>query len=142
MSTIPVFFSKTPSKKADGCLTGLSDDNVGAASWSAVECNVGIICACLPNLRPLVSSILPRFLSTISGSGTRSDGDTAPTSSFYGQDSSRARPRDEECGSPTEEAEKVLAMLRGHGINGEKFKETVVNMEAMTDSSTSSSPKR
>ncbi|KAL4745170.1 hypothetical protein BDW72DRAFT_198908 [Aspergillus terricola var. indicus] len=29
-------------------------DNVGAATWSAVECNVGIICACLPTLRPLI----------------------------------------------------------------------------------------
>ncbi|KAJ9210487.1 hypothetical protein DTO166G4_7954 [Paecilomyces variotii] len=42
-------------------------DNVGAATWSAIECNVGIICACLPTLRPLISRILPRFLSTRSG---------------------------------------------------------------------------
>ena len=40
-------------------LTEWVDDNVGAASWSAIECNVGIICACLPTLRPLVSRILP-----------------------------------------------------------------------------------
>ncbi|KAL1970911.1 hypothetical protein VTN77DRAFT_2745 [Rasamsonia byssochlamydoides] len=43
-------------------------DNVGAATWSAIECNTGIICACLPTLRPLVSRILPRLLSTISAS--------------------------------------------------------------------------
>ncbi|KAL1867036.1 hypothetical protein Plec18167_008827 [Paecilomyces lecythidis] len=42
-------------------------DNVGAATWSAIECNVGIICACLPTLRPLISRVLPRFLSTRSG---------------------------------------------------------------------------
>ncbi|EIT83338.1 integral membrane protein [Aspergillus flavus] len=41
-------------------------DNVGAASWSAIECNVGIICACLPTLRPLVSRIVPHLLSTLS----------------------------------------------------------------------------
>ncbi|KAF7588534.1 hypothetical protein BBP40_005523 [Aspergillus hancockii] len=41
-------------------------DNVGAASWSAVECNVGIICACLPTLRPLVSRFVPHLLSTLS----------------------------------------------------------------------------
>ncbi|KAB8234665.1 hypothetical protein ETB97_004109 [Aspergillus alliaceus] len=46
-------------------------DNVGAASWSAIECNVGIICACLPTLRPLVSRIVPHLLSTLS-SRTRS----------------------------------------------------------------------
>ncbi|PYH91758.1 PTH11-like integral membrane protein [Aspergillus ellipticus CBS 707.79] len=38
--------------------------NVGAAYWTAAECNVAIICACLPFLRPLVSRIFPRFLST------------------------------------------------------------------------------
>ncbi|KAL3495295.1 hypothetical protein BJX62DRAFT_196525, partial [Aspergillus germanicus] len=38
--------------------------NVAAAYWTAAECNVAIICACLPFLRPLVSRIFPRFLST------------------------------------------------------------------------------
>ncbi|OJJ33053.1 hypothetical protein ASPWEDRAFT_43103 [Aspergillus wentii DTO 134E9] len=50
-------------------------DNVGAASWSAVECNVGIICACLPTLRPLVSSIMPHLLSTF-GSGSNTYGNS------------------------------------------------------------------
>ncbi|KAF7716694.1 Uncharacterized protein PECH_008618 [Penicillium ucsense] len=39
-------------------------DNVGAASWSAIECNTGIICACLPTLKPLLSKILPGLVST------------------------------------------------------------------------------
>ncbi|KAL4996310.1 hypothetical protein BDV10DRAFT_187258 [Aspergillus recurvatus] len=39
-------------------------DNVGAATWSAVECNVGIICACLPTLRPLISRMIPQLLSS------------------------------------------------------------------------------
>jgi hypothetical protein len=38
--------------------------NVGAAYWTAAECNVAIICACLPFLRPLVSCLFPKFLST------------------------------------------------------------------------------
>ncbi|KAL2853280.1 hypothetical protein BJY01DRAFT_259308 [Aspergillus pseudoustus] len=38
--------------------------NVGAAYWTAAECNVAIICACLPFIRPLISRIFPRFLST------------------------------------------------------------------------------
>ncbi|PGH19269.1 hypothetical protein AJ80_04136 [Polytolypa hystricis UAMH7299] len=42
-------------------------DNVGAAAWSAVECNVGIICCCLPTLRPLVARLFPRFLSSSYG---------------------------------------------------------------------------
>ena len=36
--------------------------------WSAVEVNVGIICACIPTLKPLVSRVFPGF----SGNGSRS----------------------------------------------------------------------
>ena len=35
-------------------------DNVGAAVWSCVESNVGIICACLPASRPLYSILVGR----------------------------------------------------------------------------------
>lgn len=35
-------------------------DNPPAATWSSVETNVGIICACLPLLRPLLTKYLPR----------------------------------------------------------------------------------
>ncbi|KAL2810780.1 hypothetical protein BJX63DRAFT_305004 [Aspergillus granulosus] len=38
--------------------------NVAAACWTAAECNVAIICACLPFLRPLISRIFPGFFST------------------------------------------------------------------------------
>jgi hypothetical protein len=39
-------------------------DNVGAAEWSAIECNVAIICACLPSTRAFISRLLPHFFST------------------------------------------------------------------------------
>ncbi|KAL4972068.1 hypothetical protein BDW66DRAFT_155060 [Aspergillus desertorum] len=39
-------------------------DNVGAATWSAVECNVAIICACLPATRAFISKLIPRLFST------------------------------------------------------------------------------
>ncbi|RHZ62158.1 putative integral membrane protein [Aspergillus thermomutatus] len=39
-------------------------DNPGAAMWSAIECNVAIICACLPGIRAFISKLLPRFLSS------------------------------------------------------------------------------
>ncbi|KAL4922250.1 hypothetical protein BDW62DRAFT_196942 [Aspergillus aurantiobrunneus] len=39
-------------------------DNVGAATWSAVECNVAIICACLPATRAFISKLIPRVFST------------------------------------------------------------------------------
>ncbi|KAJ5089852.1 hypothetical protein N7532_008536 [Penicillium argentinense] len=39
-------------------------DNVGAAEWSAIECNVAIICACLPSTKPMLSKLLPHVFST------------------------------------------------------------------------------
>ena len=40
------------------------DDNTGAATWSAVECNVAIICASLPSTRAFLSRLLPHIFST------------------------------------------------------------------------------
>ncbi|KAI9848898.1 MAG: hypothetical protein M1838_000339 [Thelocarpon superellum] len=36
-----------------------------AFMWSAVEVNVGIICACIPTLKPLISRVLPRMLHDV-----------------------------------------------------------------------------
>ncbi|KAN0083885.1 putative integral membrane protein [Elaphomyces granulatus] len=47
-------------------------DNVGAASWLAVECNVAIICASLPSLKVLISKMLPRIISSDSSRRARS----------------------------------------------------------------------
>ncbi|KAL1997775.1 hypothetical protein VTN02DRAFT_791 [Thermoascus thermophilus] len=44
--------------------TDTSYDNVGAAYWTAAEVNVGIMCACLPYMRPLIARIFPHFIST------------------------------------------------------------------------------
>lgn len=39
-------------------------DNVGAATWSSIELNTAIICACLPTLKPVVNIVFPRLLGT------------------------------------------------------------------------------
>ncbi|KAF2659433.1 hypothetical protein K491DRAFT_675652 [Lophiostoma macrostomum CBS 122681] len=44
-------------------------DNAPAAYWSVVELNCGILCACFPTLRPLISKIIPHALSTARPSG-------------------------------------------------------------------------
>ncbi|KAJ5747305.1 uncharacterized protein N7511_009001 [Penicillium nucicola] len=44
--------------------TDTSYSNVAAAYWTAAECNVAIICSCLPFLRPIISRIFPKLLST------------------------------------------------------------------------------
>lgn len=41
-----------------------------AFMWSAVEVNVGIICACIPTLKPLVKQILPAMLRDLSKTQT------------------------------------------------------------------------
>ncbi|KAJ5952351.1 uncharacterized protein N7479_010764 [Penicillium vulpinum] len=40
-----------------------SYSNVAAAYWTAAECNVAIMCSCLPFLRPIISRIFPRLLA-------------------------------------------------------------------------------
>lgn len=41
----------------------VSFDNVAHATLSAVEVNVGIICACLPAMRPLLALTMPKYFS-------------------------------------------------------------------------------
>jgi hypothetical protein len=50
-----------------------SYDNPAAAGWSSVETSVGIICSCLPLLRPIVTKYLPGLFSSYNrGGSTRS----------------------------------------------------------------------
>jgi len=65
--------------------TDLTYDNVDAATWSAAELNVGIMCACIPAMRPVISLIFPRLLSS-----TRRDHTSDPYprgASYYRNDS-------------------------------------------------------
>lgn len=39
-------------------------DNVDAATWSAAELNVGIMCASIPAIRPVINLVFPRLLSS------------------------------------------------------------------------------
>jgi hypothetical protein len=50
--------------------TDLTYDNVAPATWSAIELNVGIMCACIPALRPVISVVFPRLLSSTAGKTT------------------------------------------------------------------------
>ncbi|KAJ5573841.1 Integral membrane protein [Penicillium hispanicum] len=97
-----------------------SDDNVGAASWSAIECNTGIICACLPTLKPLISRLMPGLLSTFSknrgtyGSGpmsTRRSGNWHDESTFVALG---APGEDHEYGAG--DPERILALESGENF--------------------------
>lgn len=45
--------------------TDLTYDNVAPATWSSIELNVAIMCASVPALRPVISVMFPRFISTV-----------------------------------------------------------------------------
>ncbi|KAK4160459.1 hypothetical protein QBC43DRAFT_381243 [Cladorrhinum sp. PSN259] len=42
-------------------------DNYGAAIWSSIESNVGIVCASLAHLKPMIARYAPRLLSITGG---------------------------------------------------------------------------
>ena len=44
-----------------------------ALMWSAVEVNVGIICACIPTLKPLIKRILPSMITDRTRTGSNTD---------------------------------------------------------------------
>jgi hypothetical protein len=66
--------------------TDITWDNVGAATWSSIELNIGIICACLPTLRPLLIRVFPRLIDSTRGiiSGTARPG-TMPSKQSINQ---------------------------------------------------------
>src|SRR4051794_3826966 len=55
---------RLPSLVKAAVSTDFTWDNIGIASWSCVELNTGILCACLPTLKPLLSQLFPGLLST------------------------------------------------------------------------------
>jgi len=60
-----------------------------ALMWSAVEVNVGIICACIPTLKPLVKRILPSMITDHSRNGSENN-KTASSSSQVRDDANEA----------------------------------------------------
>ncbi|KAI9734046.1 MAG: hypothetical protein M1818_006984 [Claussenomyces sp. TS43310] len=51
--------------------------------WSAVEVNVGIICACIPTLKPLFIRVLPNFIDYQATSHDKHGSDAVPTGSGF-----------------------------------------------------------
>ncbi|KAF4625522.1 hypothetical protein G7Y89_g12644 [Cudoniella acicularis] len=55
---------------------------VGVGLWTAIEINVAVISACLPTLQPVLSYIIPSFLSKVIPS-TKSKVSNAPSKDIY-----------------------------------------------------------
>lgn len=75
--------------------------------WSAIECNTGIICACLPTLRPLINRIWPRFLSTFSGSRSQRNTATDKTPTY------RNGTQNSTIIDPSDDVERMLVSREG-----------------------------
>ena len=77
-------------RTASASTTGVFNDNDFAlvALWSAVEVEVGIICACVPALKPLVAKFIPSLISdkihrhSQKHSGTRDSNRNEPFKSY------------------------------------------------------------
>lgn len=71
-------------KLLDQQLIHRPDSNVGASYWTAAECNVAIICSCLPFLRPIISSIFPKIFAVSSYNHYNGTGTKATATIFTG----------------------------------------------------------
>ncbi|KAJ8119318.1 hypothetical protein ONZ43_g3706 [Nemania bipapillata] len=60
--TIIAGIVRIPSLKEAIVSTDPTWDHVGSSIWSSIECNIGIMCACLVHLKPLLASIAPTIL--------------------------------------------------------------------------------
>lgn len=68
-------------------------DNIGGSSWSITELCSGVLCACLPTLRPLVSKCMPSLSRRLhkSSRGYRNYSDSRPTDAEKGSSSKHTR---------------------------------------------------
>jgi fucose permease len=55
-----------------------------ALMWSAVEVNVGIICACIPTLKPLIKKLLPSMITDHSHPGTEKTASFSDSQAYHG----------------------------------------------------------
>lgn len=52
------------------------DNNYGGAVWSSIECNIGVVCACLPAFKPFLDQYFPSLMGH-----SRGRSKTTPTGS-------------------------------------------------------------
>ncbi|KAI0970427.1 hypothetical protein F4678DRAFT_436795 [Xylaria arbuscula] len=62
--TIVAGIVRIPSLKEAIMSTDPTWDHVGSSIWSSIECNVGLMCACLVHLKPLVIRVTPTFFGS------------------------------------------------------------------------------
>jgi hypothetical protein len=84
-------------------------DNPPAATWSSIECSVGIICASLPALKPLLAKIFPGVIVTVQfPSTTQQHNRDSFVSKDVNSSKSLDRPRSSSSGSASTMGSKGL----------------------------------
>ncbi|SPO06622.1 related to L-fucose permease [Cephalotrichum gorgonifer] len=68
ISAVPTSLSKDPNSRFGG-QEEFSFNASFSLMWSAVEVNIGMTCACIPTLKPLIIKILPAMIIDPDGSG-------------------------------------------------------------------------
>jgi hypothetical protein len=59
-----------------------SGDNTDASIWSIIEVDTGIICASLPTIKPIISRLFPRLLSSSRSKQATQPSHKYPTNGF------------------------------------------------------------
>lgn len=89
--TVPVCLAAPQSSITEALMMYLFlDDALAVLMWSAIECNTGIICACLPTLRPAIARIWPALSGLLLARHQHGSSDTI--TSFYGGSENSAVP--------------------------------------------------
>ncbi|KAK8052461.1 hypothetical protein PG993_003846 [Apiospora rasikravindrae] len=95
-------------------------NNVGAATWSVLECNVGIVCCCMPYVRSLLNRVFPHcfggtFFSAGGGGGGKPEQKykTMTSTTGGGDGTSKLRPQ-------TTDATVTTDGAGGDGADGRK----------------------
>ncbi|KAL4728016.1 hypothetical protein ACLX1H_004723 [Fusarium chlamydosporum] len=79
--TFSVSISQRPAKGVD------------IAIWSGLECNIAIMCACVPSLKPLFSGVFPTFLTSLQSSKSNRSNSPYPPYSEHTYSNATHSPR-------------------------------------------------
>ncbi|KLJ11747.1 hypothetical protein EMPG_13098 [Blastomyces silverae] len=102
--------------------------NAAASSWSAVECNVAIICCSLPTLRPLITRMFPNIFSKSSrgyGGGSKRNSRWLPR--WFGSQESQGAIDQEHAMQPSQKKPRDIedGGVSGRGVYGARAIESI-----------------
>ncbi|KFY03335.1 hypothetical protein O988_01566 [Pseudogymnoascus sp. VKM F-3808] len=99
--------------------------DVLSSLWTIVEENVGIICACLPSCRPILSKIMPTIFPSNAGSGPYKSTSGHPRSNTFKNANSV-----ENSWTPSRGDEDIMGItlttVKAHGLKGSTSEESIL----------------